>query len=232
MFERETYFMARELDQLQARHLPDVSDPAQFHASELRAKRGRPPFDALNREQRHNLIRDVYGVISESRARLFAVAMEKAATIGDPYERGFEEMVNRFDLMVSRLSQERDEKQRGLIVVAESAYKNNLNVLAGKIAREGHRWGQTYNLADIPYFAPAKSTRLLQLADFVVNAVYGYYEFGYANQFNRIAPRIDQEPGRMHGLVHIANNLQNCYCPACVTRRANPRSDREYPPIP
>ena len=82
MFERETYFMARELDQLQARHLPDVSDPAQFHASELRAKRGRPPFDALNREQRHNLIRDVYGVISESRARLFAVAMEKAATIG------------------------------------------------------------------------------------------------------------------------------------------------------
>ena len=232
VFERETYFMARELDQLQARHLPDVSDPAQFHASELRAKRGRPPFDALNREQRHNLIRDVYGVISESRARLFAVAMEKAATIGDPYERGFEEMVNRFDLMVSRLSQERDEKQRGLIVVAESAYKNNLNVLAGKIAREGHRWGQTYNLADIPYFAPAKSTRLLQLADFVVNAVYGYYEFGYANQFNRIAPRIDQEPGRMHGLVHIANNLQNCYCPACVTRRANPRADREYPPIP
>ncbi len=158
--------------------------------------------------------------------------MEKAATVGDPYERGFEEMVNRFDLMLSRPSQERDEKQRGLIVVAESAYKNNLNLLAGKIARERHRWGQIRNLADIPYFAPAKSTRLLQLADFVVNAVYGYYEFGYANQFNRIAPRIDQEPGRMHGLVHIANNLQNCYCPACVTRRANPQADREYPPVP
>ena len=43
VFERETYFMARELDQLQARHLPGVSDPAQFHASELREKKGRPP---------------------------------------------------------------------------------------------------------------------------------------------------------------------------------------------
>ena len=191
------------------------------------------PVDALSREQRHDLIRDVYGVISESRARLFAVAMEKTATIGDPYERGFEEMVNRFDLMVSRLSQERDEKQRGLIVVAESAYKNNLNLLAGKIAREGivgdrPTTSRTFRIS----FRSGQEHAACSLADFVVNAVYGYYEFGYANEFNRIAPRIDQEPGRMHGLVHIAGNLQNCYCPACVTRRANPRADREYPPIP
>ena len=83
--------------------------------------------------------------------------------------------------------------------------------------REG--WGQTYNPADIPYFAPAKNTRLLQLADFVANAIYGRYEGGYTKQFDRIAPRIDQEQGRMYGLVHLARNRQDCYCPACVSRR-------------
>ena len=232
VFERETYFLTQSLNELQDRYLPemsaDVSIPAQFHASELRKDRPPPPFDALSREQRYALLSDVYGVISDSHARLFAVAMAKADTDGDPYERGFEEIVNRFDRMLHRLSRERDEKQRGLIVIAESNYKNNLNLLAGKIAREGHRWGQTYNLADIPYFAPAKNTRLLQLADFVVNAVYGYYESGYATQFNRIAHKMDQEPGRMHGLVHIARDRQTCPCPACVTRRAAPRADRDW----
>ena len=168
---------------------------------------------------------DVYSVIAESNVRIFAVAIEKTAIEGDPYERGFEEIVNRFDRMVSRISRERDERHRGLIVVAESNYRNNLELLANQIAREGHRWGETYNLADIPYFAPAKNTRLLQLADFVVNAVYGFYESGYARQFNRIAPRIDQEQGRMHGLVHFVRNRQDCYCPACVARRAVPRTD-------
>ena len=229
VFERETYFLAQSLDQLQARYLPDVSVPAQFHASELRYSSPPPPFNALSYEQRYALLSDVYGVISDSHARLFAVAMEKAETDGDPYERGFEEIVYMFDLMLRRLLRERDEKQRGLIVIAESNYKNNLNLLAGKIAREGHRLGRIYNLADIPYFAPAKSTRLLQLADFVVNAVYGYYESGYATQFNRIAHKMDHEPGRMHGLVHIARDRQTCPCPACVTRRAAPRADRDWP---
>lgn len=228
LFERETFFLARALDQIQAKYLPGQDDPVPFHASSLR---GHPesPFDTLSSDTRKSLIDEIYMVIAESGARLFAVAMEKDALTGDPYERGFEEIVNRFDKMVFRVSREREENHRGLIVVAESSYRNNLELLAGKIAREGHRWGETHNLADIPYFAPAKNTRLLQLADFVANAVYGRYESGFARQFDRIAPRIDQEQGYMHGLVHIARNRQSCYCPACVTRRTLPRtvSDQE-----
>ena len=231
VFERETYFLARSIDRLQAQYLPGETAPVPFHASPLRAPDShvKPPFDNLAIEQRRALIDDVYRVIAESNARVFAVAIEKAAIEGDPYERGFEEVVSRFDRMISRISRERDEKQRGLIVVAESNYRNNLELLANKIAREGHRWGETYNLADIPYFAPARNTRLLQLADFVVNAVYGRYEGGYARQFDRIAPRIDQEQGRMHGLVHFARTRQDCYCPACVARRAVPRIDNDQP---
>ena len=227
VFERETYHLARALDQLQATYLPGVPDLIPFYASSLRApdEGVSKPFDTLSRGQRMTLIDDVYKVISESNAKVFAVAMEKAAIEGDPYERGFEDIVSRFDQMVSRVSKERGEDQRGLIVVAESSYRGNLELLANKIARQGHRWGQTYNIADIPYFAPAKNTRLLQLADFVANAVYGRYESGYARLFERIAPRIDQEQGRMYGLVHYTRSRQDCYCPACFSRRLVPRSD-------
>ena len=230
VFERETYFLARSLDQLQARYFPnEAAAQISFHASALRAPKGRlaPPFDSLSDERRKQLIHDVYQVIAESGAKIFAVAMEKASITDDPYERGFEEIVNRFDRMLSRVLKERGEPQRGLVVIAESAYRQNLEILARRIWSQGHRWGETHNMADVPYFAPTHSTRLLQLADFVANAVYGRYESGYTRNFDDIAARIDQEEGRLHGLVHLAADRRNCYCPACVTRRALPRLENE-----
>ena len=194
VFERETFYLARRLDQIQSRYFPKLDQPIHLHASSLRAPKDRvpTPFDELSVEQRQNLMNDVYQVIETSRANLFAVALEKAAVDGDPYERAFEEIVNRFDRMLAHVLRDRGEPQRGLIVVAESSYRENLELLAQRIASQGHRWGETHNLADIPYFAPA-STRLLQLADFVANAVFGRYESGYARHFDRIMVRFDQE---------------------------------------
>ncbi len=225
VFERNTLYLARALDQIQARYFPGYSETAVFHAAALRApsKRVPPPFNLLTQEERFQLISDVYQVILDSHARIITVAIEKAAIDGDPYERGFEEIVSRFDYFLGRIRRERGEDQRGLIVVADSTYRKNLELQARRIAKEGHRWGEIHNLADIPYFAPAKNTRLLQLADFVSNAVFGRYESGHANHFDRITPKFDQDDGgRIHGLVHIARDRDNCYCPACGQRRLIP----------
>jgi hypothetical protein len=232
VFERQTYFLAKSLDDLQSKYFPEAEDYIPFHASSLRAPEGRvpAPYDSLTVEDRRRLTADIYQVIAESNARIFAVAMEKDVIEGDPYERGFEEIVNRFDRFLGRIFRDRGEQQRGLIVVAESSYRENLELLARKIAAQGHRWGETHCLADIPYFAPSKSTRLLQLADFVANAVFGRYESGYSRDFDRIAVRLDQDEGRLHGLVHMATERRSCYCPACVTRRAYPRPDIEELP--
>ena len=136
--------------------------------------------------------------------------------------------MSRFDRFLMRIYHERGDAQRGLIVVAESTYQKNLELQARRIAKEGHRWGETHNLADIPYFAPAKNTRLLQLADFVANAVFGRYESGHTENFDRIAPKFDQDDdGRIHGLVHIVCDRDSCYCPACVQRRITPPSASE-----
>ena len=228
VFERETYFLARDLDQLQVKYFPNYEGRVTFHASSLRAQKGRipEPFDQLTGEERKLLIDDIYQVIANSKTRLFAVAMEKSQVESGFYERGFEQILNRFDLMLGQFYRD-GQPQRGLIVVAESSYRENIETLATKIATQGHRWGETYNQADIPYFAPAKSTRLLQLADFVTNAVFGRYESGYSRLFDRITPRFHQHEGRMHGLVHIVTDRSSCYCPACLGRRAYPRPETE-----
>ena len=225
VFERHTLSLAGALDRIQARYLPDYSDTAAFHAAALRApsKRVPAPFNRLSRDARFQLISDVYQVIADSQVRIITVAIEKAAIDGDPYEMGFEQIVSRFDLFLQRIYRQWGDAQTGLIVVAESTYRKNLELQARRIAKEGHRWGEIHNLADIPYFAPAENTRLLQLADFIANAVFGKYESGHSQNFDRIAPKFDQDDsGRIHGLVHIARDRDNCYCPACLQRRITP----------
>lgn len=228
VFERETFFLTQSLDQLQARYFPDADEPITFHATVLRAPEGMvaPPFDTLTQAQRRTMLGEVYDIIAGSHARVFAVAMEKAAIRDEePYERGFEEIINRFDRMLGRILRDRGEPQRGLLILAESSYRENLRTLAEQIWSKGHRWGATHNLADVPFFAPARSTRLLQLADFVANAVFGRYENGYTRDFDKVASKADREGGRLHGLVHITLDHRGCMCPPCVSYRAQPRPE-------
>lgn len=233
-FERETYFLTQALDRLQTKYFPDIAEPVEFHAWMLRAPEGRvpEPFNKLTRDERKQLALDIYGVINDSKARIFAIAMEKAALEGDPYARGFEEIVNRFDRMLTRLGRASGEPQRGLIVLSDSSYRENLRTYAQQIWSQGHRWGELHNMADAPFFAPARATRLLQLADFVSNAVYGRYENGYARDFDSIAARIDQDGGRLHGLVHIGRKKYDCHCPACIVHRIQrPEQDIDIDPV-
>lgn len=225
LFEADTYYLAQDMDGLQAKYFPGFAEPIAFHVSPLRGAHGQSndPYPSLEPARRKQLITEVYQVIAKSHARTFAVAMEKSYIMGDCYDRGFEEIVNRFDRMLARFARD-GNPQRGLIVAAESSYRENLETLARKIARDGHRWGRTRNLADIPYFAPAANTRLLQVADFVANAVFGRYEKGYSRDFDLVMPRFDQDGGDLHGLVHLHSSRLDCFCPACMSWRARPRT--------
>ena len=220
VFERETYFLSRDLDEIAKRYFPTSSHTIELHSSLLTAQERRlpPPYNSLDFGQRLSLRNEVIQLIANSRASLFAVAIEKSAIDEPPYERALEEIINRFDLMLGRFYQAGNQ-QRGIVVVAESSYRENIQTLAKRIWTEGHRWGDMRNMADVPFFAHAKSTRMLQLADFAVNAVYRRYEQGDARQFDPIAQRFDQEDGQLHGLVHITRNRWACACPACFLWR-------------
>ena len=224
VFERETYFLSQDMDEIAQRYFPAESAEVELHSSALtaREKRLTPPYDSLTFSQRLELRMEVIQLIADSRAKLFAVAIEKSSVDEEPYDRALEEMVNRFDLMLNRLYQMGDQ-QRGIIVMAESSYRENIHRLAKRIWTEGHRWGEMRNIADVPFFAHARSTRLLQLADFAANAVYRRFEVGEARHFDPIARRFDAEGEHIHGLVHIANDRRNCFCPACLAWRLKTR---------
>lgn len=226
IFEREAYFFTQDVEAIQHRYFPTISEPLEFHASQLRAPVGKipAPFDTLSVEQRRQLITDLYQVMRAHRGVLFGVVIEKAWTHEDPYERAFEELTNRFDLFLQRhniqiANNPEREEQRGLIVVAESSYRDRLQILGRRFRGGTTRWRQVRTLADVPFFVPASNTRLLQLADFCANAIHGRYNGGYTRDFDIIAPKFDRDTtGRIHGLNHLTRD-QDCQCPACLSRR-------------
>ena len=220
VFERETYFLSQQMDDIAREFFADASESIEFHSSSLMAqqRRLRPPYDSLDFGDRLRLRNRIIDVIVNSKATAFGVVVEKQALDEVPYEYALEQLLSRFDRMLNRLYQA-GQQERGVIVAAESSYRENVNALDKRFWNRGHRWGDLKNIADVPFFAHAKSSRLLQLADFAVNAMYRRYEEGDARQFDRIAPRIDSEGGQLHGLVHHTKEPWNCFCPACMSRR-------------
>ena len=224
VFERELYWFAQDMDALQRRYFPDLEDPIEFHASSLRPTKDEDvpsPFNRLSREGRRELIANIYQLIRSRQGILFGVAIEKAWRPGeDHYARAFEDIVSRFDLFVRRYNATSNEQfeHRGIIAVAESSYRENLEVLGERFRGGSTRWGEVRTLSEVPFFLPAKNTRLLQLADFCANAIYGRYNSGLTRDFDIIAPRFDREGGRIHGLVHLTRDY-DCQCLACLSRR-------------
>ncbi len=221
-FERNTFFLAEELDDLASVLFPDANEPVVFHASEFGAfdkSDVQPALLAMTKHARIDAIHAVYDRIATMRLRLFAVVVEDGFLDEHPYTHCLEQIVARFDLMLSRLHRAGDT-QRGLVVVADSRFRKELSSNARQIWASGHSWGQLRNMADVPFFVPASSSRLLQLADFVANAVYRRYARSDARAFDKIAHLFDQDDGQLHGLVHLTQRHETCMCIACVNRRS------------
>ena len=218
------------MEKLQRDYFPNETEPVFFHVSQLRAPQGQrlpPPWDQLDRRQRLEIKDKVFEIIRDRRAVLFGCAVEKAyaALRGEyPSDRAFEELTNRFDLYLSRVnrlaSQENREEQRGLVVLAgsNSNYERTISLLARRMQEMGTRWRLLHNVTDIPYFAPAKDTRMLQYADFCSNAIYGRYNSKLTGDFDRIALKFDREGGVIHGLSHLTTD-SDCPCLACFGRQ-------------
>jgi hypothetical protein len=220
LFERKTYWLSGSLDQLQLRSLPNINDTVEFHASVIRAGKD-SPWNTLSDTQRHQILDEVYRNISQEQLVLFASVIErewlKEGT--DEYGFAFESLVNRFDRFLRSKYKDEGEAQRGLIIIAESQYQDRIETLAAKIRQVGTRWGEAYNLCEVPLFTSPKNSRLLQIADFCANAVYGKFESGYSRQFDLIAPKFFQYDGVTHGLAHYSRVYEQCMCPGCLTRR-------------
>lgn len=227
-FEREIHWFSQDLDQIQAKYLPSEKGPVHFHATKLHVANSddlEPPLNQLTLEQRREIKARLGDIIATRRGILFGCAIERKYAEPrhqDPYEIAFEDVLSRFDMFLSRCNRSVQgsaaEEQRGLIVLAQSGYQKTLALLARHIRESGTRWGQLHNVTDVPYFAPAQDTRMLQFADFVSNAVYGRYHSGITRDFDRIAGKFDLDNNVVHGLAHLTLNA-SCSCLACFSRK-------------
>lgn len=223
--ESNLYWVKERLDNTQKEYFPDSNEPIQFHAAPLRtsdADKVSAPFDELDSATRSRLLGELYQITNEIYGVFFAVVIEKAFLdeSQDPYERALEEMLSRFDHFIGRMFRERNERDRGLIVIADSSYRERLEWFAHQLTTQGTRWGELHAIVGIPFFTLSRNNRLLQIADLIANTLYGRYESGHAREFDRMMPKFDQdESGVIHGLVHLRRNRSVCYMPCCMSRR-------------
>jgi hypothetical protein len=222
VFEAQADWFTRELDKLAESVNPGKPMSVEFHASEIFARR-QPPWKGMRKADAQGIIKAVLQIVAGSyeTARVFAYAVEKNSLSAgtDPVELAFEDLCSRFDLYLQRLRAQGD-RHRGLLILDRTTRETSLQRLSREFRTLGTQWGTTLrNLADIPFFADSRASRLIQLADHVAYAVFRRYNAGDTQYFDIIAPKFDSSEGKIHGLAHRVAPGTQCLCPACLSRQ-------------
>lgn len=219
VFERQPHWFSQKLDAIAERLSPEGPAALEFRGVDILS--GRKRWRGIPRPEREAAYGEALEILRASaRVRLFGAAIYKSAVSpDDPMEYAFEQLCNRFDRYLGRLHKAGDT-QRGIIVLDESTYETSLQSLARDFRTDGHRWGQLYNLSEVPLFVDSRATRMIQYADLVAHTVRQYFEHGESKYFDIIADKFDAVGGVIHGLVHYAPADAQCNCLVCRQRRA------------
>jgi hypothetical protein len=152
----------------------------------------------------------------------FGAVVERSYT--DYEERAWEEVLHRFDEMLTRRGHAAGQHQRGIVIHDRSITERRVQNWADRWRMLEGRIGVLTHLSDVPFFADSRASRLLQAADFIAWALWRYY--GLLSPDDRsIKPlwsHFDQDGGKMHGLIHVTRSFPHgrCECPPCVSRAA------------
>lgn len=199
VFDRQTWWLSRELDNLVSRlfpHQPDV----ELHGNHI--LQGKGIWRSLPVKTRITAYCEALALIKQAMP-LFGVGVERACLPDrDPVEYAFEQMCSRFDLYLTRHYKRRHDPQRGLIVFDKTSYETSIQGLAAGFRTVGHRFGKVHNLSEVPLFLDSRASRLVQLADLVAYALFRYLEHEDQRFFPLIERYFDSEGGVRHGL-HI-----------------------------
>lgn len=218
VFERQVHWHLKMLDAIAEEICPDEPEKLEFRGGDVIV--GKKRWRAIDKTRRIQAYKDALRIIGNSRhANLFGAAIYKAAVSpDDPMERAFEQLCNRFDRFLHRLHK-RGDTQRGLIILDKSSYETSLQKLAIEFRTIGHKWGQVYNLCDVPLFVDSMATRMIQFSDLIAHAVRRYYEKNDATYFDLFSHKFDNDGGVMRGLVHVIPPSRGCGCLSCRQRR-------------
>ena len=217
--EGQVYPLTSQMDQIQHRFFPGISIQIPFHATDIRAGKGR--FSQLSQNQRDDLMVAVYTVIEQSRfpnlvAFATGIHISGVASAPEAFREVFQDVCQRFNTFLVR-QYNLGHIDKGLLVI-DQAHEDRYRELFSEFRQWGTDWGVINNIVDIPYFARRRDTRMLQLADFCAYAVFRYFEKSDQTYFAHVEPRFDrrQRDYPPDGLKHIQRT--GCVCAACHWR--------------
>ena len=221
VFERVAYFLSQAFDSVQTAHFPGLP-PIPFHATEIRSGGGF--WRSVPQEKRTAILGDLCAAVANAQHPgmfLFASVIHKTSALyGEAaVKRATEEICVSFDRFLVRQFKQFGDAQRGLIVFSEGQYHKRGRVWVQGFRELGTRVGALNNLADSPYFAAAKETRLLQVADLVSHAVFRLYERQDPTLISPFLHRFDATGGIKYGITHITAQQAECVCPRCFSQR-------------
>lgn len=200
VFERQSYWLANELDKIAARFNPADPLAVELHGSPMLSGKG--VWRHHPKDDRKKALEDILNVLLRSHLsnHLFASVIKKATVSPqNPVEMAFEQLASRFDHYLMRLHRSGDT-QRGIIIFDKSTYEPTIQSLATDFRTIGHSWGIIRNFSEVPLFLDSKASRLMQLADIIAYAVFRHYEKADSSLFSIISSRFDSEGGITHGL--------------------------------
>jgi len=216
--EGQIYSLTKELNDIQEKYFPGISFPIEFHVTPIRQGKG-PYFKNMSLDARKELIQDVYRVIEKQYfPSLIAFATSIDATaVKNPTQVThdcFEGVCQKFNLYLYH-QYKQENPNKGLLVIDRGREKQYLQIFSEfKNSEEVQKY--LANIVDIPYFTACRETRMLQLADFVANAVWRYYEKNECEEMNHIISRFYRGPRNYptSGLTHLTLD-DTCKCYAC-----------------
>ncbi len=219
--ERVTFHLSKSVDDIQKQYFP-TSPPIDFHTTDIASGKGfwrRQPEEirkkVLAKIGKTILDADQNGVI------LYAAVIEKSNKLygAEAVKKAIEEISNRFNRYLGRSKTKAGKDERGLIIFSEGKYSKRSREWVSSYRESGTQYGLVNKLSDIPYFANAKESRLLQLADYVAHATYKLYEREKNQLFNFLINRFENKAGKLHGLIHVRKDKEICDCPVCFNRK-------------
>lgn len=200
VFERQTYWLSKELDGIAARFNQSDPNAVELHGSPMFSGKGM--WRSIPKEDRIKAIKDCLTLVvnSDKTNKVFGCVVKKSViTPDDPVEHTFEQISSRFDHYLSRKHRQNDT-QRGIIIMDKSTVESTIQNLATDFRTIGHSWGVLRNLSEVPLFLDSKASRMIQLADLIAYAMFRHYERGDDQFYKIIYPRFDYVGGTIHGL--------------------------------
>lgn len=233
--EQDAWYLQQRLAKLLESLLPEDLNPLDFelHAAEIKSpydkRRKRSPWEAIRYGKRLAILDAAYKAIAEYPPQdpryppaLFGAVVD--AAYADKVERAYEEVLHKFDEMLTRQGHEQGPPhQRGLALHDEAVVEGDLQSWTARWRETAGRIGVLTHLAEIPVFADSRASRLIQAADLVCWALWRYYGLAKSDEswIRRLWPMFDHDSGVMHGLIHVTREFRagGCGCPPCASRR-------------